>query len=75
MCVNGKGAPTIAKVLEEKGIPNPTQYTQFALDFSNFNSSSFKYIYNYNDASWYFNNMYGVGGYFTSFGKIITFWF
>lgn len=28
-----------------------------------------------NNASWYFNNMYGVGGYFTSSGKIITFWF
>lgn len=56
---------------------SPTQYTQSALDFSAFNSSSFKYTYNYNykNASWYFNNMYGVGGYFTSLGKIITFWF
>ena len=55
----------------------PTQYTQSALDFSAFNSSSFKYTYNYNykNASWYFNNMYGVGGYFTSSGQIITFWF
>lgn len=55
----------------------PTQYTQSALDFSAFNSSSFRYTYNYNynNASWYFNNMYGVGGYFTSSGKIITFWF
>ena len=26
MCVNGKGAPTIAKVLEEKGILNPAAY-------------------------------------------------
>ena len=26
MCVNGKGAPTIAKVLEEKGILNPATY-------------------------------------------------
>ena len=55
----------------------PTQYTQSALDFSAFNSSSFRYTYNYNynNASWYFNNMYGVEGYFTSSGKIITFWF
>ena len=59
-----------------KGL-TPTQYTQTALDFSVFNSSSFKYTYSYkyNNASWYFNNMYGVGGYFTSSGKIITFWF
>ena len=55
----------------------PTQYTQLALDFSAFNSSSFRYTYNYKygNASWYFNNMYGVGGYFTGSGKIITFWF
>ena len=26
MCVNRKGAPTIAKVLEEKGILNPAAY-------------------------------------------------
>ena len=59
-----------------KGL-TPTQYTKLALDFSIFNSSSFKYTYNYKygNASWYFNNMFGVGGYFTSSGKIITFWF
>ena len=55
----------------------PTQYTQSALDFSSFNSSSFRYIYNYKyqNASWYFNNIFGTGGYFTGAGKIITFWF
>lgn len=55
----------------------PTQYTQLALDFSAYNSSSFKYTYNYNygNTSWYFNNMYNVGGHYTSSGKIITFWF
>ena len=56
---------------------SPTQYTQYALDFVSFNSSSFKYTFNFKfgNASWYFNNLFGVGGYFTSAGKIITFWF
>ena len=56
---------------------SPTQYTQYALDFSSFNSSSFKYTYNYkyNNLSWYFKDMFGVGGYYTSTGKILTFWF
>ena len=55
----------------------PTQYTQSALDFSTFNSSSFRYTYNYkyHNASWNFINMYGVGGYYNSAGKIITFFF
>ncbi len=55
----------------------PTQYTQSALDFASFNSASFKYAYNfkYGNASWYFNDIYGVGGYFANLGKIITFWF
>ena len=55
----------------------PTQYTQSAIDFSTFNSSSFKYTYNYKyrNASWNFINMYGVGGYYNSAGKIITFFF
>ncbi len=55
----------------------PTQYTQSAIDFSTFNSSSFKYKYNYKyrNVSWNFINMYGVGGYYNSVGKIITFFF
>ena len=31
-------------------------------------------IYKYGNASWYFNNMQGEGGYFTSVGKIISCW-
>ena len=56
---------------------SPTQYTQYALSFSSFNSSSFSLTYNYKygNATWYFKNMFGVGGYFTDTGKIITFWF
>ena len=56
---------------------SPAQYTQYALDFVSFNSSSFKYTFNYKfgNVSWYYNNMFGVGGYYTSAGKIITFWF
>ena len=52
------------------------EYTNAARSFMNRNASVLTYTYNYklNNVSWYFNYLYGHGGYFTSGGKILTFW-
>jgi hypothetical protein len=56
---------------------NMVNYTNDAVNFSLRNASALKYTYNYNygNASWNINYLYGNGGQYTSLGKIITFWY
>ncbi len=56
---------------------NVLEYTRDAVSFANRNSSVLKYTYNYKyrNASWNFTYLTGLGGMFTSTGKIITFWY
>ena len=56
---------------------NIVKYTKDALKFSRNNKSVMKYTYNhkYGNASWYFNYIKGSGGYYTSSGKILSFWY
>lgn len=56
---------------------NIVKYTKDALKFSRNNKSVMKYTYNhkYGNASWYFNYIKGSGGYYTSSGRILSFWY
>ena len=53
------------------------KYTDDALNFANRNSSVLKFTYNYkyHNATWNFAYKGGMGGEFTSVGKIVTFWY
>ena len=56
---------------------NVVKYTKDALNFSYKNKSAFKLTYNYKykNASWFLQYKPGRGGYYTSAGKILTFWY
>ena len=55
---------------------NVIKYTNDALDFANTNSSYFKLGYSekYGHARWFYSDKTG-GGYFSTDGSIITFWY
>lgn len=68
------------KHVVQEGLSDTTsieQYTQDALNFAQANSTVLCYQYNrkYGNASWNCKYSPGRGGYFTSSGKIITFWY
>ncbi len=55
---------------------NIIEYTKSAVNFANRNASMLQYTFNYKygNALWRFSYTNGIGGIFTSMGKIVSFW-
>lgn len=64
-------------IQEEIKNKNVLQYTDDAIEFANRNKNVLKFDYRarFNDISWKYKYRSGMGGKYTSDGKILTFWY